>query len=127
MACLVIESGEQEGTYFQLTKRPIAGGRDPATEIQILDPKASRRHFRIRMVDGDYIIGELKSRNGVLVNNVRITGECKLKNEDEIRIGDTHLVFYDHDDPDRSNAVEKFRNRATEYREDRTMGDNSGP
>ena len=65
MACLVILNGENEGKYYQLTKRPLAGGRDPATEIQIIDPKASRRHFQVRQGDDGYVVRELNSKNGV--------------------------------------------------------------
>ena len=123
MACLVITSGEQAGTYFQLTKRPMAGGRDPATEIQIIDPKVSRRHFQIRLQEGGYVIRELRSKNGVYVNGQRIDGEQILCDEDEIRIGNTDLAFFIEDNRDRTNAIEQHRKASRNLREDRTLGD----
>ena len=123
MACLLMTTGEQSGVYFQLAKRPMAGGRDPATELQIIDPKVSRRHFVIRMVDEAFVIRELRSKNGVSVNGVRINGEHRLKDEDTIQVGATELVFRETDQPDKSNAVDQFRKSTPELREDRTLSD----
>ena len=123
MPCLVIKSGEQAGKYFQLTKRPLAGGRDPATEIQIIDPKVSRRHFQVRLGNGGYCVRELRSKNGVFVNGVKITGEQPLRDGDEIKVGDTSLVYFEDEDPDRTNAVEQYRRGSRNLREDRTLSD----
>ena len=123
MACLVVTSGEQQGKYFQLTKRPLAGGRDPATEIQVVDPKVSRRHFIIRFQDEGYTVRELRSKNGVFVNEVRINGEQRLRDGDLVKVGDTVLSFYEHDDPERTNALEQYRQGSRNLREDRTLGD----
>lgn len=121
MACLVILNGEQEGKYFQLTKRPLAGGRDPATEVQIIDPKVSRRHFQVRLGDAGYTVRELRSRNGVFVNGKKIEGDHLLSDCDEIRIGDTVLAFYKDDNPERTNALEEHRRASRDLREDRTL------
>ena len=123
MACLVILNGEQEGKYFQLTKRPLAGGRDPATEIQIIDAKVSRRHFQVRLGDAGYTVRELRSRNGVFVNGTKIEGDHLLSDGDEIGIGDTILAFYKDDNPERTNALEVHRRASRNLREDRTLGE----
>lgn len=123
MACLVVVSGEQEGTYFQLTKRPLSGGRDPARDIQLLDPKVGRKHFLILFQDGDYIIRDMRSRNGVYVNGERVQTEQMLRNGDQIRVGQTLLEYYDDDNPDRTNALEKFKKADRHLREDRTFND----
>jgi hypothetical protein len=54
--------------------RPLAGGRDPAQEIQLVDPEVSRRHFLIRMEGDDHVITELKAANGVYVNGAKGQG-----------------------------------------------------
>lgn len=123
MACLVITSGEQTGTYFQLTKRPMAGGRDPATEIQLIDDRVSRRHFQIRLQDESYVIRELRSKNGVFVNGRRIEGEQILNDEDQIKVGNTEMAFFAEDNPERTNAIEQYRKGWRSLREDRTLGD----
>lgn len=123
MASLFIMSGDQAGTYFQLANRPLAAGRDPARDIQIKDPKVSRKHFQIRKQADDFELVEFKSLNGVHVNGARISGEVLLKDGDEIIVGDTKLVFYTTDDPERTNALHKFRDGNRRLREDRTIVD----
>ncbi|MCZ6699966.1 MAG: FHA domain-containing protein [Planctomycetota bacterium] len=123
MASLTITSGEQAGTYFQIANRPLAAGRDPARDIQIKDPKVSRKHFQIRKRADDYELIEFKSLNGVLVNGTKIDGEVVLEDGDEIIVGDTTLVFYTSDDLDRSNALHKYRDGSRRLREDRTIID----
>ena len=123
MACLVIVSGEQAGTYFQLTKRTLTGGRDPAREIQIVDAKVSRKHFQIRYGEDHHLVVELQSLNGVEVNGAGIDGEQVLHDGDEIIVGSTMLQFYEDDNPDRTNAVNVYRQRDRRLREDRTITD----
>ncbi len=123
MASLMITSGEQTGTHFRLAKRPLAGGRDPSRDIQVVDPKVSRRHFQIRQEGDDHVIIELKSLNGVHVNGSRINGQQVLKDGDDICVGDTAMTFYAADVPDRTDAVQKYKQADRHVREDRTIND----
>jgi len=123
MASVEITSGEQRGKYFQLQRRPLGGGRDPAMEIQLIDPKVSRRHFQIRWENDAYVVRELRSKNGVFVNGERIASEQVLQDGDEIQVGDSTLVYRADEDPDRTNAVHQFRQVSRELREDRTLTD----
>ena len=74
MPCLIIDSGEHKGRSFKLASRPLVGGRAPAAEIQEVDAKVSRRHFLVGRRDDSYTIRELRSTNGVWVNDERIEG-----------------------------------------------------
>lgn len=123
MACIVIVSGEQQGTYFQLAKRPLSGGRDPARDIQIIDPKVSRRHFLISPQSEGYVIRELQARNGVYVDGERITEDRTLCDGDQIRVGATLLEFHEADNPDRTNGLQKFKKADRRLREDQTFND----
>ncbi|MFQ5411729.1 MAG: FHA domain-containing protein [Phycisphaerae bacterium] len=123
MASLKITSGEKAGSHYPLAKRPLTGGRDPARDIQILDPKVGRRHFQIRMRDADYVVVDFQSRNGVYVNGEKINVEQTLRDGDEILIGDTRLVFSISDDPDRTDALQKHKDAGRHAREDRTITD----
>lgn len=120
MACLVITTGEQAGKYFQLTSRTLTAGRDPAREIQLLDPKVSRRHFQVRKEGDGYLILELRSVNGVFVNGQKVA-EKLLADGDEIVVGDTKLKYYLDDQPDRTNALNKPRAAQRKLREDQTI------
>lgn len=94
VSCVIITSGDQQGTFVVLTKKPLSGGRESTEDLQINDPRVSRKHFEILQVDARYWIRELQSRNGVFVNGMRISGEQNLLSGDKIRVGDTDLAFY---------------------------------
>ncbi len=68
-------------------------GRHPSNNIVIPDPFVSRRHARIRYVDGKWVIEDLGSTNGTFVDgeDIRGKGEVELKNGAEIVIGLTVL------------------------------------
>lgn len=120
MACLIISTGDQSGTYFPLSNRPLAAGRDPAREIQIIDARVSRKHFVIRKNGDDYVICDMRSQNGVFVNGDKVQ-EAQLQDGDRIEVGDTTLVFRMSDDPDRTDALQTYRKGDRAYREDRTV------
>ena len=109
MACLIIDSGDHKGRYFKLAARPLVGGRAPAAEIQVVDPKVSRRHFLVAPQAAGYVVRELRSTNGVWVNDERVAGERALTDGDRIRVGDTNLVFSLNDDPEQRDAVNDYR------------------
>ena len=122
MACLIIAASpeDQAGKYFQLSKRPLAGGRDPAREIQLLDPHVSRKHFLIRQEGDVHIISEARARNGLLVNGRPVT-EKKLADGDRIEVGETVLIYSVFDSPPQRNAVNEFRAADRYLREDATL------
>jgi len=122
MAYLIVASspGKQKDVCFKLPKRPVAGGRDPGREIQILDPHVSRRHFVIQQDGETHIIKEAKAKNGILVNGFSVT-EKKLADGDQIQVGETLLTYYVSDKPDKSDALHKTRAGNIIYREKPTL------
>src|SRR4029079_2156954 len=48
--------------------RPFRIGLDAESDLQVFDPRISRRHGRIDRVGGDYVITDLQSTNGIYVN-----------------------------------------------------------
>ena len=61
-------------------------GRDGA-DLEIDDPKISRRHAKFRSVDGGLEVEDLGSTNGTFVAGQRIEGTVRLKNGDSVRLG----------------------------------------
>jgi pSer/pThr/pTyr-binding forkhead associated (FHA) protein len=110
MASLTIKKGPQDqiGKHWILKHRPLAGGRHPKQEIQLLDPEVSRRHFLIRVEGDDHVISESRAANGVYVNGQRIK-EHKLQHGDQILVGATVLVYSKQDEADRTDAVNVIR------------------
>jgi sigma-B regulation protein RsbU (phosphoserine phosphatase) len=95
MVSLIIGEGPhgQVGRRFELDKLPAVIGRDPAVEIILPSQLVSRRHARILAHDGQYLIEDLGSRNGVLINDERITGTRPLTDKDQIRITEFVLTL----------------------------------
>jgi pSer/pThr/pTyr-binding forkhead associated (FHA) protein len=95
-ANLRIISAAHRGSQFTLAGAStlIGRSRGPA-EVPIDDDNASREHCRIACDDGRYILHDLGSRNGTLVNGAKVSGEIALKHGDLIQIGRTVLEFRD--------------------------------
>lgn len=91
-AIVLLEEGHEARTY-QLHKQSVAIGRLPECDIVISDPGASRRHATITREDGgEYVLTDLGSTNGTLVNDDPV-GEHVLSDGDRITIGNTVLEF----------------------------------
>ena len=93
MANLTITSGPQAGTSFILANRPLSLGRDPTRDIQVVDPKVSRKHAMVRATGSGHSIAPAKALNGVFVNGEPAEDEVMLRDGDEIKVGDTTLRF----------------------------------
>jgi len=78
--------------HIELSEDPLTLGRSADADVLILDEKASRVHCGIRFWDGEFLIKDLKSKNGTFVNNVSIDIH-QLKPGDKVRVGTTVLVF----------------------------------
>ncbi len=75
-------------------QEPVRIGRAPDNQIVLDHPQISRYHAMIeRMGVGRYRIHDLKSTNGIFVNNQRVDREAWLKEGDEIGIGPFHLAL----------------------------------
>jgi pSer/pThr/pTyr-binding forkhead associated (FHA) protein len=111
MASLIITSGKREGDYYPLGRRTSVIGRDEALLIQILDNMVSRKHLQIRFDEktSRYHAYDMKSRNGVYINNQRISGETPLADGDVILVGLTTLLFVDRDFKDKDSALLHYK------------------
>ncbi|MCB1215433.1 MAG: FHA domain-containing protein, partial [Deltaproteobacteria bacterium] len=67
-------------------------GRSPSNDLVLKEAKISRQHATITYRDGQYTIVDLKSSNGVLVNNKKVE-EVTLQDGDEIRMGSFKFQF----------------------------------
>lgn len=68
-------------------------GRDPSNGLVLNDNCISSRHARIeKKANGDYILRDLRSRNGTFLNGVRVV-EAQLFERDRIRLGQLELIF----------------------------------
>ena len=65
-------------------------GRHGSCDIVLSAAEVSRRHARLFVRDGGWIVQDLASTNGTLVNGVRV-GRCKLAPGDHLRIATEDL------------------------------------
>lgn len=74
-------------------------GRDPSCQIQIHDQRVSRRQFEIRRAGSQYVIVDLGSVNGTLLNGSPIssTDPTPIKSGDAISVLTNYLYFELHD------------------------------
>jgi hypothetical protein len=77
---------------FRLDKDRVSIGRLDESDIALADPGVSRRHAEVRWQDGEYVVVDLGSTNGTMVNESTIT-ERTLKPGDRITIGRSVLEF----------------------------------
>jgi len=111
MASIIITSGEQKGEYLPLGRRTNVIGRAEALPMQILDDLISRKHLRIRYDEetGEHLAEDMDSKHGVFINNRKITALTVLKEGDQIRIGQTTLMFSEKDFEDRESALDHYK------------------
>lgn len=81
------------GREFALDGRELRVGRAPSCDINLDgDPLVSRFHALLRPgAEGAYLLSDLNSSNGTLVNEQEIHGETPLREGDEITIGECRL------------------------------------
>jgi pSer/pThr/pTyr-binding forkhead associated (FHA) protein len=92
-------NGSMSGTRYPLAS-PLTQwtlGRSTECECMLDDVNVSRRHALLKKDWSGFVVEDLGSKNGVLVNDVRIRKRRRLKNEDELTVGPVRLVFIDPD------------------------------
>jgi hypothetical protein len=77
---------------FSLEGERMVIGRLEGSDVQLADPGASRKHAEVRRDGNDYVLVDLGSTNGTLVNEAPVT-EHTLEEGDRITIGRTVLEF----------------------------------
>jgi hypothetical protein len=81
-----------DGQQWSLERDRSVIGRLSGSEVEIHDPGASRRHAEIRREGEDYVVVDLGSTNGTLVNDTPVS-QATLEDGDRITIGRTVLEF----------------------------------
>jgi len=62
-------------------------GRNPSCDVVLSDLSVSRQHARLVFRDGRWVLQDLGSTNGTMVNGVP-AGRCELRPGDELLLGD---------------------------------------
>ncbi len=88
---LTFLTGVRRGQSFTIKdgQRKVVG-RDPKSDIPLNDSKTSRNHAELVWLNGELMVTDLKSQNGIIVNDRKVIQE-KLKKHDRLIIG--HTIF----------------------------------
>ena len=68
-------------------------GRAASNDVVLPDPTVSLLHGVVERYPTGFCIKDLGSSNGTFVNGERVLGERRLRSGDEIRLGETRVVF----------------------------------
>jgi pSer/pThr/pTyr-binding forkhead associated (FHA) protein len=93
-AILVLCDGDFAGVEYELAAEETLIGRNPTTDVTLLDESISREHAIVARdaETGVYTIEDLQSTNGTRVNGKRVRS-ATLEDGDEIQVGHTRFRF----------------------------------
>lgn len=113
---LVITLSDGRVLRKPLSNKPVILGRDASCDIPIDDPSTSRRHARISPGENGYVVEDLNSKNGTLVNDASCTN-TPLRSGDRVLMGSVLAVY--HEEPVSTPSVilsdDPSASRATRY------------
>lgn len=78
---------------FELDQPSVTVGRAPECTLRISSDNISRHHVRFSRTEDEYVCEDLKSRNGVYLNGVKVHS-ATLRDEDQIQVGDAVFVYH---------------------------------
>jgi FHA domain-containing protein len=93
-ARLVVVSGSCAGAAISLGAEETTVGRAPNNDVVLPDISVSRRHAAVRREADGYVLVDQDSGNGTRVNG-RTIQAARLRNGDEIGLGDAIVQFVD--------------------------------
>ena len=92
---LVMQKGPNPGKIFELAQEEITIGRDISNRLVINDPEVSRRHARLTLQVGGYVIEDLGSTNGTFVDGQRLMGPHLLRPGQTVMFGEKITLAYE--------------------------------
>ena len=109
LAKFVVRSGSLKGQRL-IVKVPIVNiGRADYNDMQIPDDSVSSQHAKLTRREGVWVLTDLGSTNGTMVDGERIEGDIPLAPGAFVRFGDVQLVFEPTDDDADINAPKATR------------------
>jgi pSer/pThr/pTyr-binding forkhead associated (FHA) protein len=92
---LVFETGSLQKTVYPLLEATTIG-RDMSNSILLSDASISRNHARVRFWQGSWMVEDVGSTNGIIINSER-AGKASLKPGDSFRIGQTTFTLVERE------------------------------
>ncbi len=115
-----VKSGLTSGEKYEFIEEfeEIILGRSPDCDIQIPHKSVSKNHAKIVKRGKEFELIDLNSSNGTYVNGVKIEGSVKLKDRDEIILGQGEeknkikIIFINSEEKEGEKTVEKVEKKS---------------
>ncbi|MFL5319457.1 MAG: FHA domain-containing protein [Myxococcaceae bacterium] len=88
-------AGPKAGSEFPLDGDEMVVGRATEATISVPDTSVSRKHCVFKREGNGWVVADLGSGNGTLVNGEPVTEDRPLMSGDTITVGDTEFTFRD--------------------------------
>lgn len=102
---MIVRTGPNPGTVFELTKEVSLIGRDVTNDVVVGDAEVSRQHARITRTPGGYVLEDLGSTNGTFVNSERLVAPRVMNPGDLVALGETVSLTFDATAPEAAATV----------------------
>ena len=89
---LAVINGPDAGAVHRIEKPRVTIGRT-GSDIPLNDSEISRAHAALEIRDTTYLLEDLKSTNGTLVDGQKIAGPTELQNHSEFQVGGSTLML----------------------------------
>ena len=96
---VVVSSAAGPAQRLVFEKPEVTIGRVEGNDVVLPHGSVSRRHARLVVKEGKFILVDLKSTNGTFVNGRRLTSPLVIGEHDLITIGDLRLTVEEEDGP----------------------------
>ncbi|MBK8394246.1 MAG: FHA domain-containing protein [Leptospiraceae bacterium] len=90
---LILKEGPNPGRQFTINKSEITIGGTPSNDLVLWDSSLSPMHAKIKRVKNSFILFDTVSKTGVFLNGKKLLRPKALYDFDEIKIGNTLLLF----------------------------------
>lgn len=86
------------GTLVPVGPEGLRVGRSPENDLVLDDPKVSRNHASIHLVESGFTIADHHSTNGTFLDGLRVRDAMELPDRSTVRFGDSVFVFEERRD-----------------------------
>jgi hypothetical protein len=89
---IVLDEKGEPAESISITREPIVIGRMSSNDVVLTDANVSRRHAELKRIDGRWVLRDLGSTNGTVVNG-KLATEHRLSDGDRLTFGTSELEF----------------------------------
>ncbi|HOU13730.1 MAG TPA: FHA domain-containing protein [Anaerolineae bacterium] len=90
---LVVQNGPRQGMEVSVVDTVTLGSYDGCEVYLPRDPGIAKQHARVGKRATGFFIQDLPASSGVFVGNTRVSTEQRLRHGDQIRLGNTLVLF----------------------------------